>query len=228
MASASNWINPKSLHALKTLLTSTPKTSATLTFFHLLNILGSPWLVWLSGLSSDLRTKGHMLGLWTRSPVGDMQEATDQCISHTSMFLSLSFSLLSPLSKNKWNLKTHTHTHTHKAHFCLMVFTPVTPASCVFLDLASATHSGFSLNVTSSERLFLTAMILRGYSGVFRIFDLTNLLMALIWLSHSFASLRMKYKLVSMSPAYFTGPIFCHSIQVNVFSSVEFFSPPIT
>ena len=32
---------------------------------------------------------------------GGGQEATDQCISGTSMFLSLSFSLLSSFSKNK-------------------------------------------------------------------------------------------------------------------------------
>ena len=43
-----------------------------------------PWLVWLSGLSTGLRTKGslvdsqsgHMPGLQARSPVGDAQEAT--------------------------------------------------------------------------------------------------------------------------------------------------------
>ena len=39
-----------------------------------------PWLVWLSGLSAGLQTKGllvqfqsgHMPGLWARSPVGGM------------------------------------------------------------------------------------------------------------------------------------------------------------
>ena len=39
---------------------------------------------------------GHMPGLRARSPVGGLQEAT---MHHTLMFLSLSFSLLSPLSK---------------------------------------------------------------------------------------------------------------------------------
>ena len=42
---------------------------------------------------------GHMPGLWARALFGDMWEATDWCISHTLMFLSLSFSLPSPLSK---------------------------------------------------------------------------------------------------------------------------------
>ena len=44
---------------------------------------------------------GHMPGLQARSPVGGVQEATDQCFSLTSMFLSLSFPLSSPLTKNK-------------------------------------------------------------------------------------------------------------------------------
>ena len=43
----------------------------------------------------------HMPGLWARSPVRDVWEVIDGHFSHTSMFLSLSFSLSSPLSKNK-------------------------------------------------------------------------------------------------------------------------------
>ena len=42
---------------------------------------------------------GHMPGLRARSPAGGVWEATDRCISHTSMFLSLSFSLPFCLSK---------------------------------------------------------------------------------------------------------------------------------
>ena len=42
-----------------------------------------------------------MPGLWARSPVGGLREAADLCVSHTSMFLSLSFSFSTPLSKNK-------------------------------------------------------------------------------------------------------------------------------
>ena len=42
---------------------------------------------------------GHKPGLWARSPFGDMQEATNGCISRTLMFLSLS--LPSPLSRHK-------------------------------------------------------------------------------------------------------------------------------
>ena len=45
---------------------------------------------------------GHMPGLRARSPVEGVWEAADWCFSHTSMFLSLSFSLPSPLSKNKY------------------------------------------------------------------------------------------------------------------------------
>ena len=44
---------------------------------------------------------GHMPGLWARSPVRGMWEATNQCISHTLKFSSLSFSLPPLLSKNK-------------------------------------------------------------------------------------------------------------------------------
>ena len=44
---------------------------------------------------------GHMPGLWARSAVGGLREAADLCVSHTSMFLSLSFSFSTPLSKNK-------------------------------------------------------------------------------------------------------------------------------
>ena len=42
---------------------------------------------------------GHMPGLWTRSPVGGHIRG-----NHTLMFFFLSFSLPSPLSKNKQNL----------------------------------------------------------------------------------------------------------------------------
>ena len=44
---------------------------------------------------------GHVPGLWARSPVRGMLEATDGCFSHTLMFLSLSFSFPYPLSRNK-------------------------------------------------------------------------------------------------------------------------------
>ena len=68
-----------------------------------------PWLVWLSGLSVCRGTETlpvrfpvrHMPGLWARSPVGGVREATDRYISHTLMFLSFSFSLSSPLYRSK-------------------------------------------------------------------------------------------------------------------------------
>ena len=61
-----------------------------------------PWLVWLSGLSASLPTKGslvwsqwgHKLGLQTRSPVGGAWEATTCWCSSPCLSLSL------PLSKS--------------------------------------------------------------------------------------------------------------------------------
>ena len=51
-----------------------------------MKICSAPWLVWLSGLSTGLQTKGSQVGFpvrahaWVvgqvRSPVGGMQEAT--------------------------------------------------------------------------------------------------------------------------------------------------------
>ena len=63
-----------------------------------------PWLVWLRGLSAGLRTKGSLVRLpirahaWVASQVPSMGHVRG---NHTLMFLSLSFSLSSPLSKNK-------------------------------------------------------------------------------------------------------------------------------
>ena len=45
---------------------------------------------------------GHKPGLWARSQVEGLQEATDWCFSGTSIFLSSSFSLPSSLPKNKY------------------------------------------------------------------------------------------------------------------------------
>ena len=44
----------------------------------------------------------HMPGFPASSPVGGVREATNLGISHTLVFLSLSFSLLCPLSKSKY------------------------------------------------------------------------------------------------------------------------------
>ena len=62
-----------------------------------------PWLVWLSGLSVGCKPEplvqsqsGHMPGLRAMSPSGGHLR-----VNHTWMFLSLSFSLPSSLSKNK-------------------------------------------------------------------------------------------------------------------------------
>ena len=67
----------------------------------------APWLVWLSGLSVGLQTKP----LPVQIPVRDSGQVSSHVPgggrrrgNHTLMFLSLSFSLPSSLSKNKWNL----------------------------------------------------------------------------------------------------------------------------
>ena len=74
-------------------------------FIVLVNIL--PWLVWLSGLSAGLQTKG----LPVRFPVGAHTWVAGQvpsrgCVrgNHILMFLSLSFSLPFPLSKKRFFL----------------------------------------------------------------------------------------------------------------------------
>ena len=65
--------------------------------------------MWLRGLNAGLRTEsrwfdsqsGHMPGLQARSPLGGVRKATDQCISHTLMFLFLYPSLPLSLKINK-------------------------------------------------------------------------------------------------------------------------------
>ena len=67
----------------------------------------SPWPYWLSGLSAGLWTEKSPVRFLVRShpwiagfvPSGRVQEATDRYFSHTPMFLSLSFSLPSPLKR---------------------------------------------------------------------------------------------------------------------------------
>ena len=62
------------------------------------------WLVWLSGLSAGMHTKGSWVQFpvrahaWVAGQVPSMGHARG---NHTLMFLSLSFSLPSPASKNK-------------------------------------------------------------------------------------------------------------------------------
>ena len=63
-----------------------------------------PWLVWLSGLSTGLRTKGSLVQFPIRAHAwvaGQVPSGGHMRGNHTLMFLSLSFSLPSPLSKNK-------------------------------------------------------------------------------------------------------------------------------
>ena len=64
-----------------------------------------PWLVWLSGLSTSLRNNGWPVRFpvnehaWVAGLVPQREHARS---NDTLMFLSLSFSLPSPLSKNKY------------------------------------------------------------------------------------------------------------------------------
>ena len=63
-----------------------------------------PWLVWLSGLSAGLQTKGSLDRFPVRAHawvVGQVPSRGGARGNHTLMFLSLPFSLPSPLSKNK-------------------------------------------------------------------------------------------------------------------------------
>ena len=107
-----------------------------------------PWLVWLRGLTASLRTEGSQV----RSAGGAHALAVGQAPSrgplrgnYTWMFLSLSFSLSSPLSKNKNKCnplkKRSTHIHEYarlvlKAVGCTLVLPhpqgirPKTPSGC--------------------------------------------------------------------------------------------------
>ena len=63
-----------------------------------------PWLVWLSGLSAGMRTKESpvQFPVRTRAWVAGQVPSRERMRGNlTLMFLSLSFSLLSPLSRNK-------------------------------------------------------------------------------------------------------------------------------
>ena len=53
---------------------------------------------------SPVQSGHNTPGLQVRSRSGHVREATNRCFSFTSVFLSLSFSLSLPLSKNKYNL----------------------------------------------------------------------------------------------------------------------------
>ena len=63
-----------------------------------------PWLEWLSGLSAGLQTTGSPIRFPVRAHAWVAGQAPSRGRTrgiHTLMFLSLSFSLLSPLSKNE-------------------------------------------------------------------------------------------------------------------------------
>ena len=71
---------------------------------HVKNCKVEPWLVWLSGLSTSLQTKGSPVQFLVRAHAwveGQVPSGSHVRGNHTLTFLSLSFSLPSPLSKNK-------------------------------------------------------------------------------------------------------------------------------
>ena len=65
--------------------------------------------MWLSGLSARLQTKGSLVRFPVRAHAWVVGQVSSVCVcgggvlrrNHTLMFLSLSFSFPSPLSKNK-------------------------------------------------------------------------------------------------------------------------------
>ena len=64
-----------------------------------------PWPVWLSRLGGVLPRKRSLVRFLARARAwvtGHVRKATDPCFCLTLMFLSLSFSLPSPFSKNKY------------------------------------------------------------------------------------------------------------------------------
>ena len=67
-------------------------------------LVTGPWLVWLSGLNAGLETKGSLVQFPVRAHAWVAGQVPSRgCMrgNHTLMFLSPSFSLTSPLSKNK-------------------------------------------------------------------------------------------------------------------------------
>ena len=122
---------------------------------------------------------GHVPGLRARSPFGCVWEANDWCISRTLMFLSLSFSLLFPLSKNKWikSLKKWTYQHFQKQ--------VLNPESCLpsWSNPASRQSLICSLSLFTLHTVFTEMESYRLYmlSGFF---NLVNIHRCLVWIFH--------------------------------------------
>ena len=71
-----------------------------------LKYMSQPWLVWLSGLSANLQTKGSLVQFPVRAHdwvAVRVPSCGCKRGNHTLVFLSLSFNLLSPLFINKYN-----------------------------------------------------------------------------------------------------------------------------
>ena len=118
-------------------------------FFFFWNIFYYPWLVWVSGLSMSLQTKGspvwfpvrHMPGLWARSPTRGTWKA------HTHWYFSPSFSPSFPLSKTNKTLKIIYIIFWLCYYSCPIFFSPLSPS---FLYLLSHHHSLTLVHVRGS------------------------------------------------------------------------------
>ena len=82
-----------------------------------------PWLVWLGGLSASLQNKGLPVRFPVRAHawvVGHIPSGGHVRVNHTLIFLSLSYSFPSSLSKNKVkSLKNIYKNKRRRYHSCL-------------------------------------------------------------------------------------------------------------
>ena len=121
------------------------KPSKVSTFFSILQMRKLPWLVWLSGLSASLWTKGSPVGFPVRAHgwvVDQVPSRGHLRSNHTMMFLSLSFSLPSPLSENTYikSLKKNKATWLNRLSFPSQV-AKIAQANCR-LEGATSVNAG--------------------------------------------------------------------------------------
>ena len=103
----------------RTLAPATTKTSN-----HSLKSEDQPWLVWLSGLSAGLWTKGwgfdsqwgHMPGLQARSPVGDTWETIIHWCFSPSLCPSVPFCLKTNKQTKEWRSQAGTSSWLSLGH----------------------------------------------------------------------------------------------------------------
>ena len=94
-----NWWLLRVLPLEKGILTYTPQCAIIKSY--------EPWILWFSGLSTSLWTEGLLVWSPVRAPawvLGHVPIVECPWGNHTLMFLSLSFSLPYPLSKNEYRI----------------------------------------------------------------------------------------------------------------------------